>query len=111
MIRKHLQCIGVLGWQNFEDETNIHIDTMNSFQTSFTPLLAAPDSNTQFKRDNRYTWLKIEKNDSLPNVYSELVDWTRKNNILYNLRNFIEIHYESLFNKSYKSKEKTEFFC
>ena len=96
----------ILGWQESEV---LGPDTMNSFQTILTPLLAASDIN-QFKRDNRNTWLKILKNDSLPNVYSELVDWTGKNNILYNLSNFIEIHYESHFNESHKSKEKTELF-
>lgn len=100
----------VLDWHKSKDGKNIHKDTMNSFQTTFTPLLAAPDNKTQFRRDNRYIWLKILKNDSLPDVYCELEDWTKKNNILYNLRDFIEIHYESLFNNSYKSKEKTEFF-
>lgn len=100
--KKAIPMYDILGWQESEV---LGPDTMNSFQTTFTQILAASDSETQFKRDNRYTWLKILKNNSLPKVKSELVDWTRKNNILYNLSNFIEIHYEN-----YKSKEKTKLF-
>lgn len=101
--KKAIPMYDILGWQESEVLTP---DTMNSFQTTFTPLMNVnEDKNKQpcptmyspFSIENNQIWKNEFKKDSRPDLYTELVKWADKktDQVSYNLKAFIKPHYES----------------
>ena len=81
--KKAIPMYDILGWQESKALTP---DTMNSFQTTFTPLMNVnvnEDKNKQlcstinspFSIENNQIWKNEFKKDSIPDLYTELVKW------------------------------------
>lgn len=75
----------VLGWQeNINDA--IRGDAMNSFSTTFTPLLLVNKNKTPFSIENTKTWM-TDDFGGVPNIYEELSSWV-KNDTVKNIEKF-----------------------
>ncbi|WP_010651669.1 hypothetical protein [Oceanobacillus massiliensis] len=72
----------VLGWQK-EINDSVRGDSMNSFATTFTPLLLV--NKTPFSIENNKTW--NDDFSGVPNIYTELKYWV-KNDTVRNIEKF-----------------------
>lgn len=72
----------VLGWQD-KITDNFRGDTMNSFATTFIPLLSV---SGPFSVENTKTWNSVDFG-GVPNIYDELIRWV-KNDTVENIEKF-----------------------
>lgn len=80
----------VLGWQD-ECKSQIRGDSLNSFMTTFTPLLSV--SRTPFSMQNINTW-ENEYNE-IPNLKSQLKKWVESHSVEENISKFY-FHQENI---------------